>query len=502
MPVKYNRRVTYEEFEQRVRRHRPSELVPAIAAITSGMSDDDFRAMKQRLVFPWGLAAAVRESLCRGNEHRRSGVTSQDIMEISGAYNALAEPLLDGSEIGKLHAFMTRISNEQFPYQQSAFEELTRPYAMFYMDTDSVTSELADRKFWERALGCSMEQFWGVGFFAWVAAQENSGWIDLAILQRPDLAPLFDEVPRDTLERVITQHFSTTRSTLCTRVNETRSKESRLRRYDFNPLVRNPLIVWNDGRLLAPIRQLVLRPVSTSGMYFIGLETCATPAERDAFTRDVGELFEAYVGRQLREMHSAEVLPEVRYDGNRSVDWFLVFPDLLVLIEAKSTRLTQEARMGKPRFVDDVERTLGRAFRQLRTTHDLIRSRHPAVAHVPTDRPIFGLVVTLEPYYLTNNPMIRDMLPDPGLPTHTTSIRELEHLVAISTEESIAEFLLDVMTDPERSTWDFFAALGNRSVGARNRILDAAWAAFPWSEAARQRAQESGGDGEIRSSPR
>ena len=45
-------------------------------------------------------------------------------MEVSGAYNALSEPLLDGTAVGTLHAFMTRISNEQFPYQQSAFEEL------------------------------------------------------------------------------------------------------------------------------------------------------------------------------------------------------------------------------------------------------------------------------------------------------------------------------------------------------------------------------------------
>jgi hypothetical protein len=32
------------------------------------------------------------------------------------------------------------------------------------------------------------------------------------------------------------------------------------------------------------------------------------------------------------------------------------------------------------------------------------------------------------------------------------SIRELEHLVAISAEESVADFLLDVMIDAERST--------------------------------------------------
>jgi hypothetical protein len=495
MPIKYYRRTSYDEFEQRVRRHRPSELVPAIAAITSQMSDDDLRAMKQRLVFPWGLAAAARESLCRGNEHRPSGVTSQDIMEISGAYNALSEPLLDGTDVGKLHAFMTRISNEQFPYQQSAFEELTRPYAMFYMDAGSVTTEIVDHGFWERALGSSMEQFWGAGFYSWVAAQNNSGWIDLAILQRPDLAPLFDEVPRETLERVITQHLSMTRAAFCARVNETRSQEPELRRYDFNPLIRTPLINWSDDRFLAPIAQLVLRPVSTSGMYFIGLETCATPAEKESFTRDVGELFEAYVGRQLREMHGAEVLPEVRYDGNRSVDWFLVFPNLTVLIEAKSTRLTQEARMGKPRLVDDVERSVGRAFRQLKTSHELIGTGHGAFADVPADRPIFGLVVTLEPYYLVNNPLIRHVLVDPGLPTHTTSIRELEHLVAISGEESVADFLLEVMTDPERSTWDFFAALGDRSVASRNRILDAAWAQFPWSEAARERAAQEGGEG-------
>jgi hypothetical protein len=77
-------------------------------------------------------------------------------------------------------------------------------------------------------------------------------------------------------------------------------------------------------------------------MHFIGLEACSTPAKKDSFTRDVGEHFEAYVGRQLREMHGAEVLPEVRHDGDRSVDWFLIFPNLTVLVEAMAIRVAAE----------------------------------------------------------------------------------------------------------------------------------------------------------------
>jgi hypothetical protein len=483
MTFRYNRRVTYDEFEARVRRHRPSELLPAIAAVTAQQAEANLRPTEERLVLPWALAAAAKESLRSGNENRPGGVSDRDIQEICGAFNALEVPLLDGSRLGEIHAFFTRVSHEQFPYQLSRFEEVTRPYAIFEICGRDIQTELVERKFWLKALGCSIAQFSGVGFLLSVAAEKNAGFFHLDLLERQDLTPIFEEVPSDIVRSVTERHFSATREEIKRVAEQHRSRDHRLRRYDHNPLFGAPFVRWNDRQFLAPIVHLVLMRVATLGMYFIGLGACESPDEQDAFTRDFGAIFQAYIGRQLEALGTAEVRPEIRYEGDRrSVDWFVIWPEMVVLVEVKSTRLTQEARQGTPRLDVDINRTLGKAFEQISKSADLILAGHPAFSQVPSDRPLFGMVITLEPYYLMNSAPIRALLPKPRVPTLVAAARDIERLASVWSKDSAARFLRETYQDPEKSTWDLSSVIGTRAPDARNALLDEAWGCLPWSE--------------------
>lgn len=278
------------------------------------------------------------------------------------------------------------------------------------------------------------------------------------------------------------RHFSTTRKEIKRVAEQHRSRDSRLRRYDYNPLLGAPFVRWNDRQFLALIAHLILMRVSTLGIYFIGLGACESRGEQDGFTRDFGTIFQAYIGRQLEALAEAEVLPEIRYDGNRrSVDWFIVWPGMVVLVEVKSTRLTQEARQGTPRLDVDINRTLGKAFEQITNSADLILAGHPAFRQVPGDRPLFGMVITLEPYYLMNSPPIRALLPKPRVPTLVAAAREIERLVSVWAEDSAQQFLGDAYQDAEKSTWDLSSVIGTRAPDARNALLDEAWGCLPWS---------------------
>jgi hypothetical protein len=168
--------------------------------------------------------------------------------EIAAAYNALEDPLLDGSETGEVHAFFTRISHEQFPYQAAEFPEVTRPYALFGLGSESVGTEIVTDDFWREALGCTLDRFEGAGLFLSVAAQRNSGLFEMDLLERPDLAAIFDEVPAEVIKSVALRHFSCTRDEFREEANRFRSSDSRLRRYDYNPLVGKPLIEWGNRR--------------------------------------------------------------------------------------------------------------------------------------------------------------------------------------------------------------------------------------------------------------
>ncbi|MFB7280316.1 hypothetical protein ACFCZV_24745 [Streptomyces hydrogenans] len=70
-----------------------------------------------------------------------------------------------------------------------------------------------------------------------------------------------------------------------------------------------------------------------------------------AFTRDLAELFEQYVGRHVRLLPGAEVIPEISYGesvGKKSVDWIVVLPSLVLLVEVKSVRTTAGLRAQPP----------------------------------------------------------------------------------------------------------------------------------------------------------
>lgn len=209
----------------------------------------------------------------------------------------------------------------------------------------------------------------------------------------------------------------------------------------------------------------------------------------EAFTRDLGVLFQAYVGAQLGQLGEVQIIPEVRYDGDqRSVDWFMVWPDMVVLVEAKSTRLTQPARMGREALRADVERAIGKAFKQIERTATLVRGRHRAFSHIPADREIVGLVATLEPYFLANSPLLHQFLPALSVPTTIAAVREVERLVGIGLRRPLPPLLREVLGDPERRTWDISIALREVERDARNPLLDEAWKELPWTQQARERA--------------
>jgi len=70
--------VRWDDFVQRVRRHRLSDLLTAIAATNIAIAPDGmWEPIRGGPFFPWALAVEARESIRGGNEHRRAGVTNR-----------------------------------------------------------------------------------------------------------------------------------------------------------------------------------------------------------------------------------------------------------------------------------------------------------------------------------------------------------------------------------------------------------------------------------------
>ncbi|WP_156023156.1 hypothetical protein [Terracoccus sp. 273MFTsu3.1] len=196
-------------------------------------------------------------------------------------------------------------------------------------------------------------------------------------------------------------------------------------------------------------------------------------------------MFEHYVGRQLKLIEAAQVEPEIVFGkggGNKSVDWFVILPNLVVLVEVKSRRLGPAARAGDAALFASLAETLGGAKEQLTRTVERLADGHPAFAHIPTDRPMLGLIVTAEPYY-TGPAYLLDhgvatirggRLSD--VPVTTASARELEWLVTHGSD--LEPMLLAEMAKAAGGV------VGLRDIGKKpgvdNPILLNAWDSYPW----------------------
>lgn len=256
-----------------------------------------------------------------------------------------------------------------------------------------------------------------------------------------------------------------------------------MRRYTPNPLRSRPLVRGFGCDYLIPVTPAVLGKVSPMGLYYTGMEHFGSGSEAfERFAEDLGELFEHYVGRHLRLLPDAEVYHEIAYGkggGQNSVDWIVVLPGLVLLLDAKAARPTTRLRLGPQQtFGDELNQKLGKAIeKQIPNTAKLIRDRHPKFAHIPHDRPMFGIVMTMEPYHLVNTPELRQVLPATDVPTVVASVSELEDAV-VATAPSLEEAILAQIEQPPPAGWSLRALADGRPV--ISPILDEAWALLPW----------------------
>ena len=471
---------TYSDFLQRVRRHRPSDLLIALADTSIRLFDQEVW-IADRVRLPWAIAAAAKASILAGNEHRTPGVTDKDVIQICAAYNALDTPLAhdpnDASET--VGAFLVRTSYEQFPYQQSHFEEISRLGALFDA-VEELKTEILDRALIERVLGVPLEKFVLAGFVFATSAQANTGFFDPKWpALREGVHAIDRQFPIDTVRQVFEEQFLADFEQIRADAKKTEQPDMRLRHHEFNPLVSRPFVTLPDGRHIAPQPHFVFQRLSPSALYYAAVDVLDTE-QANAFTRDIGLVCQDYVGRQLGLIPNAIVLPEIGYDDDQlSVDWFVVLDDLVLLVEVKSTRMSHLARMGGNKLKGDINRSLGKAYKQVRRTHDLLAAGHAAFAEIPTDRPRIAIIVTLKPYWAANSPFIAEFLPEPTIPTSVASVRALERLVDVLRTVGGPDPLLKVLDDPDRRMWNLENALPEIEM-TKNPLLDAAWNRFPF----------------------
>jgi len=482
-PSKPESGVSDYEYRQRIRRYKPSSLLPLIAAAgTRYQTQQEWLNSPYRVYTPWAMADAARVSLAYGTEFGRADATDQDLLRILDAYNRFDNPFLHDHD---WRAFLLRMAGEQLTWQTSDYETLARTAAIF-SQTPPVSPMECLLPGWDTELfGCSLRDCVGTAQLVWAGASACAGRFDLALFDAEGGEAIAQEIGQDTVIRVLDAHFAISKEQFRAedgKVTQRADRDDQLRRFTYNPLRGRPALTGFGAGYLCPLPQLAWAKATPWGVYFTGLDHYG-----GRFTRDLGHLFEQYIGRQLRLLPGAQVLPEITYGprtGRRkTIDWIVVFSDLVLLVEVKSAIPTEPVRLGTPDAVDEVAKKLGKAFTQIDITARLIEDRDPALASVPAGLPVLGVAVTLEPFHLANAPFLHDLLPATRTPVTVADAAEIESLVTIA-DMPPSQLLLELAADTERSTWSLGTSLHGHA-RSRNPILDEAWNSYPWASASR-----------------
>lgn len=473
----------YAAFKQACRAFKPSELVRAIAAVSASLGEPPYSRTVQHKWPPWGLAAAAREAILYGNEHRSNVVDDKVLAKLMHKFQiAMDISDADAQSDGFLLSLMTRMSHEQLPYNESMFEEVARSHAWMVEGLPDVdTKVITEQALADMLEGVPLREAIGATFFLQVGVFQNSGIYDPAWLDRPEFADVFRVYPRENIEKMAAR-MMTTPADFKRAFKQHAVGTTSAARFDYNPLVATPFVDLGDGQPpVAPASRLVLRTISPGSLYYAGFAKHGR-----AFPADLGLLFEHYIGRQLKLIDSAEVHPEIVFSkdgGKKSTDWFVVLPGVVMLVEVKSKRISPGARAGDPTLIDTYDGALGEGRDQLTRTVAKLSERHPAFNHIPTDRPVVALIVTAEPFYSagaylmdhSDGPTIPGgTLPD--VPVGAASARQIESLVTHGAD--VEGIMLDLLA--KRGDGIVGLLDVGKKAGAHNPILENAWNSYPW----------------------
>jgi hypothetical protein len=463
------RRVHYSEFEACVRKYDPMSVLIAMAGYSASLPEAEGFQTKWSTVAPWAISAIARQTIMSSN---RFGTRRQlDDAGFRRMLNLFRQVDVTPQAGFELHQFLVGAAHQQFAYSISAKEEMARTLAVL-LDTPASRPDCLNESALDELVGAPIRDLASSTFVLWAIARENQG-----VVRREAIAKLASETQGKVPSA---ESMLATLDRLTATLEEARADgldapqfKGGLQKYAYNPLTRTPFIRFDDETVIAPQTRYVLQACSLEAIFYLGQR-----AKVPNFGSDLGLRVEGYAGRQLRHTGQLDVHPEVSWRDKKSIDWFVITPAATILVECKSAHSTLEIRAGSETSAEDTAVKLGLAINQINRTISQIHNRNPKFAHIPTDRPFVGVIVTAEPIYVANAKDVRDHMPEPAVPTLTMALRELESISTLE-PDTLGSTLLRIASDGFLSTIEPFSALrkvlGDYRVDRPNVLINEAF---------------------------
>ena len=451
-----NYQVRPDEFRQRVRRFPRDALLRGIAHLAAQESlgrktPQEIRADNRSFIREGYLFQLAGICVTHCNNHRDTPVDDDAVGDLLNGLHNVWSPELDGARGEEAwQRVLSRIAYQQMPYQMSPGEPLARSLCLFGDDPRFGEPVFEDGR-WETILGVTLEEFLMIAFIMYVAAICNPGGISRSTLLSANVRPALEPVGAERALQVVDSWLARPIADLAQLGQEMTPDPDDLWR--FNPFYEWPIAILADGTYATPSPLGVLQRFGPQGLYFIGREAVDADANPNgflAFTRDLGSRFERYIGVQLGFIRHAQLHSEIVYDDDqKSVDYIIETPEVLVLVEAKSVAPNIHTRSGVFPEDGEIQKKIERACRQITNSASLIERGHPRFP-VLAGRPMRGLVVTREQYFNLPLPFL-DVVQPASIPTTLVSSQQLEGVIpTLSDDADCGTSLLGALgSDPD-----------------------------------------------------
>lgn len=401
------------------------------------------------MISPWDLPLIVREIILNGDPLSKKKLDQISFLTTVTGYVRSITDEADGRSLKKNNVLveLVKLFHRQFPRQGNSESFRYLRYLKLYSSKE-ITPHF------EMKYGLTIKEFNRVAMA--LIAQARASLDVSEIYGLHDLG-VGSEKSQQLLDR-LTIH-----------IDELKEKFNKRQVFDenweyaWNPLEAQPLIRMRD-KILCPVPEMLFNRFGFGAYYDLCKER--------GFDNAWGDAFENYIGDVMRNVfdESSYVIHEehpYKINGQRrdGVDWILEGPDGNVFIECKAKRMGQLSR-------DNAD--LDAISKEVQILADAVVQLYENVEYAlsgktnwkPNDLPSYLLVITLEDWYISTEPVL-DMLEaavmeklqeaslSPNLldkwPYGIISAREFEEVASIVREVGVKQFFLEKNTAKYRA---------------------------------------------------
>ena len=425
------------------------------------------------------MARAVGIAHAGGNGKTATLSDGDIVLGIKRYYGISEAPYLP-TDAFKKEKVEVASSYESFPFQDGSVEKAIYRYYLLYLH--SCTRNMRSFDF-SAILGMKFDGYFTI-------------WLSLFAIAHSAFSAF--SLPLKTGDRRMKRHFSRSKlndeeilkfvnehstmidelSTFERPINHNRVKM----KYDPNPLLTKPIIGVDGETFVIPSPECFIN-ILGNGIYYKAFAN-----QNDG--KILGDEFELYVANQFDELKAVSIHRIVRSDSDERGDWIVVFDEFSVIVEAKAQRLTANARGGGSDLVSQIDRFLGKAVSQINATNRAILDPDDREFHyVRKDKPILGLVLLMEPFYMANSVGLSLVSESPEVSIGVISAYELEEICALRSGGDAGRYLHNYIQSNGESP-EIFSEWSRKSgmPVKENRLIRLAEAALPWSPYGRIRA--------------